>query len=557
MKSPSVLPLEDDVSRPGVPVPRPVPSPMQSAEALAWLRWSLLWLCLAALAGLASCVPVCAARWLPGALVPPEVPYVFQSLFLAGWIWMGLFAAFVQAIPPGCRSVLLLVHLLRDGWNVLVVAAACSVWFGGGSGFWWMPAAPWLVPCFVLLMAGSCFAVGMAWRAGVARWAQVAEAGLFALGSGVLAVSWLEPWGWVPGWCGWAVLMAAGLCWVFRFAGSRRLWVRCWAVAVWSVSGGVLFGFSALYGWGYPLGGGYLLLVAASVWALFRLRRRHGVAAGAKKAACVCSWRWGLGCAGAAVAVAGACFVFMAPMPAADAAAWKSDGAHVLAGRGCLLCHACGPVPSVTGQGPSLDGLMGRVQGKVSVEDRMVASPREWLYLHLYNPGDRLWGKVRSTCPAMPGLFEWRDRPAQGRSPEALSVRVSEGKELVPSPAAVALVDFLSSLEGASGGAEDAAASQQALLAKGKRLYLSKCAVCHGRNGAGDAVNYPPLEGSEWLVEDDARLRDIIRNGLEGKIKVKGREWDSLMQPPGVTRDEDAEAIIRYIQAEFSPRPKL
>ncbi len=78
--------------------------------------------------------------------------------------------------------------------------------------------------------------------------------------------------------------------------------------------------------------------------------------------------------------------------------------------------------------------------------------------------------------------------------------------------------------------------------------------MCHGRNGSGDAVNYPPLEGSEWLVEDDARLRDIIRNGLEGKIKVKGRDWDSVMLPPGVTKDDDAEAIIRYIQAEFATK---
>ncbi|SEH95411.1 cytochrome c [Akkermansia glycaniphila] len=555
MKSPSVLPLSDDVSRPGVPVPRPLPSPVLSAEALAWLRWSLRWLCLAALAGLASCMPVCAARWLPGVLVPPEVPYVFQSLFLAGWVWMGLFAAFVQAIPPECKSVLRLVRLLRDGWNVLVAVAACSVWGGVGSGFWWMPAAPWLVPCFLLLMAGSCCVVGMVRRAGVARWAQAAEAGLFALGCGVLAGSWLDPWGWVPGWCGWAVLMAAGLCWVFRFAGSRGVWVRCWSAAVWSVASGLLFGLPAVYGWGYPLGGACLLFVVASVWALCRLRRRHGAAGGSKKAACDCSWRMGVGCAGLAAAVAGACFVFIVPMQ--DAAAWKSDGARVLAGRGCLLCHACGPVSSVTGLGPSLDGLMGRVQGKVSVEERMVASPREWLYLHLYNPGDRLWGKVRSACPAMPGLFEERDCSVKGRSPEALPVRVSAGRELVPSPAAVALVDFLSSLEGAAGGAEDAAASQQVLLAKGKRLYLSKCAVCHGRNGAGDAVNYPPLEGSEWLVEDDARLRDVIRNGLEGKIKVKGREWDSLMLPPGVTKDEDAEAIIRYLKAEFAPKPKL
>lgn len=85
---------------------------------------------------------------------------------------------------------------------------------------------------------------------------------------------------------------------------------------------------------------------------------------------------------------------------------------------------------------------------------------------------------------------------------------------------------------------------------RGAALYAAKCATCHGKNGEGQAGNYPPLQGSEWLTPSPERpaLESIIRDGLQGPITVKGQPWDSTMLPPGVTAPADIQAIIDYLQ---------
>lgn len=85
---------------------------------------------------------------------------------------------------------------------------------------------------------------------------------------------------------------------------------------------------------------------------------------------------------------------------------------------------------------------------------------------------------------------------------------------------------------------------------RGAALYAAKCAACHGKNGEGQALNYPPLQGSEWLTPSPERpsLESIIRDGLQGPITVKGQEWNSTMLPPGITAPDDIRAVMEYIQ---------
>ncbi len=85
---------------------------------------------------------------------------------------------------------------------------------------------------------------------------------------------------------------------------------------------------------------------------------------------------------------------------------------------------------------------------------------------------------------------------------------------------------------------------------RGESLYTAKCAICHGKNGEGQAGNYPPLQGSEWLTPAPNRpgLENIIRNGLQGPISVKGQHWDSTMLPPGITDSIDIQNLIEYLQ---------
>ena len=85
---------------------------------------------------------------------------------------------------------------------------------------------------------------------------------------------------------------------------------------------------------------------------------------------------------------------------------------------------------------------------------------------------------------------------------------------------------------------------------KGAALYRAKCAICHGKNGEGQPGNYPPLAGSEWLTPSPDRptVEDIITNGINGPISVKGEQWNSTMLPPGINNAEDIKSVVDYIR---------
>lgn len=93
---------------------------------------------------------------------------------------------------------------------------------------------------------------------------------------------------------------------------------------------------------------------------------------------------------------------------------------------------------------------------------------------------------------------------------------------------------------------------QQHAGAPGKELYVAKCAACHGRNGMGAPGEYPPLRRSEWITEDPQRLMEVISEGLQGPISVKGEAWDKTMRAPGISSPEQAQQLINYLRQEFA-----
>lgn len=91
-----------------------------------------------------------------------------------------------------------------------------------------------------------------------------------------------------------------------------------------------------------------------------------------------------------------------------------------------------------------------------------------------------------------------------------------------------------------------------AMIAKGEALYqLKGCSACHQLSGQGVPGQFPPLAGSEWVLEAvPSRLIRIPLNGLSGPITVKGQEWNSQMLALGATMpdNEDLAAILTYIR---------
>lgn len=244
------------------------------------------------------------------------------------------------------------------------------------------------------------------------------------------------------------------------------------------------------------------------------------------------------------------------------------------------------PQAGVAAIGPDLSNAAEYVTGRLEYEDavsggtKRAAQVREWLALHLYNPREPQFGKPWSICPAMPELFE--ERAVQGNAPsaEALPVRMEPERELVPSARGEHLLNYLSSLSrrepsqkrgrlhsfsGLPHVHPDYAAhppsvdmerlkkaQAAAVMEKGRSVYLSKCAICHGNDGLGDKVTYPPLAGSEWLKEKpDAEIVNIITQGLTGPITVAGKEWNSTMLPPGVTNPRDLANLMTFLRRHF------
>jgi len=86
-----------------------------------------------------------------------------------------------------------------------------------------------------------------------------------------------------------------------------------------------------------------------------------------------------------------------------------------------------------------------------------------------------------------------------------------------------------------------------ATTANGKQVYESVCAACHRPDGMGMAGAFPPLKDSDYLQADINRSISAVINGLSGKIKVNGKQYNAAMPPMGYLSDADIAAAFTYI----------
>ncbi|MGI8547297.1 MAG: c-type cytochrome [Gemmatimonadaceae bacterium] len=87
--------------------------------------------------------------------------------------------------------------------------------------------------------------------------------------------------------------------------------------------------------------------------------------------------------------------------------------------------------------------------------------------------------------------------------------------------------------------------------ANGAEIF-SRCAVCHQANGQGLAGAYPPLAGSEWLVNNPEVPIRIVLHGLQGPITVKGTSFNNAMTPfADQLSDAEIAAVISYERSSW------
>ncbi len=90
-------------------------------------------------------------------------------------------------------------------------------------------------------------------------------------------------------------------------------------------------------------------------------------------------------------------------------------------------------------------------------------------------------------------------------------------------------------------------------IARGKFVYDSVCGICHGADGLGKPGQAPPLAASEMVIcKGVSRLAHIPLAGLNGPIKVCGKDWSLSMAAMGAALpDEDVAAVLTYIRTSW------
>jgi mono/diheme cytochrome c family protein len=86
----------------------------------------------------------------------------------------------------------------------------------------------------------------------------------------------------------------------------------------------------------------------------------------------------------------------------------------------------------------------------------------------------------------------------------------------------------------------------------GAKLYAVNCAPCHQPSGLGLVDQFPPLDGSEWVMGSEARLLRVIMQGLTGEIEVAGEMFRGAMPGWGLLLDDNQiAAVATFIRSNW------
>ena len=84
----------------------------------------------------------------------------------------------------------------------------------------------------------------------------------------------------------------------------------------------------------------------------------------------------------------------------------------------------------------------------------------------------------------------------------------------------------------------------------GKRVY-NNCMSCHQRDGLGVPGNYPPLDGSEWVLERPVAMTALVLHGLEGPVEVLGQTYNQVMPKWSHLTDEQLAAVLTFVRGSW------
>ncbi|RKS53414.1 cytochrome c [Gillisia mitskevichiae] len=92
-------------------------------------------------------------------------------------------------------------------------------------------------------------------------------------------------------------------------------------------------------------------------------------------------------------------------------------------------------------------------------------------------------------------------------------------------------------------------------FARGKEVFSNFCVTCHLPSGKGIPGNFPPLAGSNWLVDKRTESLKAIKYGLSGPIEVNGESYNNVMAPQGLS-DQEVADVMNYISNSWGNSSK-
>jgi mono/diheme cytochrome c family protein len=87
----------------------------------------------------------------------------------------------------------------------------------------------------------------------------------------------------------------------------------------------------------------------------------------------------------------------------------------------------------------------------------------------------------------------------------------------------------------------------------GKKIFETRCLVCHQADGGGVPNMNPPLDGSTNVQGKDlARLVKIIKNGYDERVALDGMYYNNAMTANPDLKEDAIADVLTYIRTSWS-----
>jgi putative membrane-bound dehydrogenase-like protein len=87
---------------------------------------------------------------------------------------------------------------------------------------------------------------------------------------------------------------------------------------------------------------------------------------------------------------------------------------------------------------------------------------------------------------------------------------------------------------------------------RGQAVYSKTCIACHGPEGKGVPMAFPPLDGSQRLTGEPTLPVRIVLHGLHGPLEAGGQKFNNIMAPLGGSlNDAEIADVLTYVRQSW------